>query len=147
MIESKTLCEKEELLLMSNFSFSHNVFKSCLLLMCQNECLWSKGLTFQTCVLVSGYYLGGSNIISHFRLMGSGRVLCKTTDKRNFKKTLYLTHRVVTEIMCLKAFSFEVAKTRDCIVKDKTGEKLVTRGRSPLCIVCYCNYGSIGMKI
>ena len=29
---------------MSNFSFSHNVFKSCLLLMCQNEYLWSKGL-------------------------------------------------------------------------------------------------------
>ena len=28
----------------SNFSFSHNVFKSCLLLMRQNEYLWSKGL-------------------------------------------------------------------------------------------------------
>ena len=30
---------------MSNFSFSHNVFKSCLLLMRQNEYLWSKGLS------------------------------------------------------------------------------------------------------
>ena len=30
---------------MSNFSFSHNVFKSCLLLMRQNEYLWSKGWT------------------------------------------------------------------------------------------------------
>ena len=30
---------------MSNFSFSLNVFKSCLLLMRQNEYLWSKGLT------------------------------------------------------------------------------------------------------
>ena len=29
---------------LSNFSFSHNVFKSCLLLMRQNEYLWSKGL-------------------------------------------------------------------------------------------------------
>ena len=29
---------------MSNFSFSHDVFKSCLLLMFQNEYLWSKGL-------------------------------------------------------------------------------------------------------
>ena len=29
---------------MSNFSFSHNVFKSFLLLMHQNEYLWSKGL-------------------------------------------------------------------------------------------------------
>ena len=27
------------------FSFSHNVFKSCLLLMRYNEYLWSKGLT------------------------------------------------------------------------------------------------------
>ena len=29
----------------SNFSFAHYVFKSCLLLMRQNEYLWSKGLT------------------------------------------------------------------------------------------------------
>ena len=28
----------------SNIFFSHNVFKSCLLLMYQNEYLWSKGL-------------------------------------------------------------------------------------------------------
>ena len=28
-----------------NFFFSHNVFKSCLLLMRQNEYLWSKRLT------------------------------------------------------------------------------------------------------
>ena len=44
LIELKTLWEMEKLLVMSNFSFSHNVFKSCLLLMCQNEYLWSKGL-------------------------------------------------------------------------------------------------------
>ena len=35
---------KEKLLITSNFFFSNNVFKSCLLLMCQNEFLWSKGL-------------------------------------------------------------------------------------------------------
>ena len=35
---------KEKLLVTSNFSFSHNVFKSCLLLMRQNEYLWNKGL-------------------------------------------------------------------------------------------------------
>ena len=45
MIVQKTLWEKEKLLVTSNFSFSHNVFKSCLVLMCQNENLWSKGLT------------------------------------------------------------------------------------------------------
>ena len=33
------------MLVTSNFSFSHKVFKSCLLLMRQNEYLWSKGLT------------------------------------------------------------------------------------------------------
>ena len=43
--ELKKFGEKEKLLVMSNFSFSHNVFKSCLLLMRQNEYLWSKGLT------------------------------------------------------------------------------------------------------
>ena len=44
LIQKKALWEKEKLLVTSNFSFSHNVFKSCLLLMHQNEYLWSKGL-------------------------------------------------------------------------------------------------------
>ena len=44
LIELKTLWEKKKLLVKSNFFFSHNVFKSCLLLMLQNEYLWSKGL-------------------------------------------------------------------------------------------------------
>ena len=44
LIEQKTLLEKEKLLVTSNFFFSHNVFKSCLLLMRQNDYLWSKGL-------------------------------------------------------------------------------------------------------
>ena len=44
LIELKTLSEKEKLLITSNFFFSHNAFKSCLLLTCQNEYLWSKGL-------------------------------------------------------------------------------------------------------
>ena len=43
LIEEKTLLEKEKLLVTSNFFFSHNVFKNCLLLMRQNEYLWSKG--------------------------------------------------------------------------------------------------------
>ena len=48
LIELKTLLEKEKLLVTSNFSFSHNVFKSCLLLMRQNGYLWSKGLKKKT---------------------------------------------------------------------------------------------------
>ena len=43
-LELKTLWEKEKLLVMSNFSFSHNVLKSYLLGMRQNEYLWSKGI-------------------------------------------------------------------------------------------------------
>ena len=41
--------EKKILLVTSNFFFSHNVFKSWLLLMRQNKYLWSKGFTlYQT---------------------------------------------------------------------------------------------------
>ena len=49
LIELKILSEKEKLLVTSNFSSSHNFFKSYLLLMHQNEYPWSKGLThYQT---------------------------------------------------------------------------------------------------
>ena len=44
LIEYKILWEKKKLPVMSNFFFFQNVFKSCLLLMHQNEFLWSKGL-------------------------------------------------------------------------------------------------------
>ena len=50
LIELKTLLEKEKLLVTSNFFFSHNVFKSCLLLMRQNEYLWSKGLNHELAI-------------------------------------------------------------------------------------------------
>ena len=46
--ELKTLWEIEKLLVTSNFSFSHNVLKSYLLLMRQNEYLWTKGLNSPT---------------------------------------------------------------------------------------------------
>ena len=44
LLELETLWEKEKLLITSSFSFSQNVFKSCLFLMHQKEYLWSKGL-------------------------------------------------------------------------------------------------------
>ena len=44
-IEWKRLWEKQKLLVTSNCSFSHNVFKSCLLVMCQYEYLLSNRLT------------------------------------------------------------------------------------------------------
>ena len=40
------IVEKGEIVVMSDFSF-HSVFKSCLLLMRQNEYLWSKALRLQ----------------------------------------------------------------------------------------------------
>ena len=46
LIVLKTLWEKEKLLVTSNFSYSHNVFKSCLLFEHQNEYLWSKGFKY-----------------------------------------------------------------------------------------------------
>ena len=43
--EKKTLCEKEKLLIMSNFSFSHGVFKRLVLPTCKNQGLFGKGLS------------------------------------------------------------------------------------------------------
>ena len=41
----KTLWEKEKLLIMSNFSFSHSVFKGLILQTRKNQGLFGKGLT------------------------------------------------------------------------------------------------------
>ena len=65
--EQKTLWEKEKLLLTSNFSFSQNVFKSCLLFMRENEYLWSKGLNisvvlWETTLTISGSLEAGSPV-------------------------------------------------------------------------------------
>ena len=40
----KTLCEKEKLLVTSNFSFSHSVFKRLVLQTRENQGLFGKGL-------------------------------------------------------------------------------------------------------
>ena len=40
----KTLWEKEKLLVMSNFSFSHRVFKRLILQTCENQGLFGKGI-------------------------------------------------------------------------------------------------------
>ena len=45
--EEKTLWEKEKLLVTSNFSFSHNVFKRRLLQTCNNQGLFGKGLKWK----------------------------------------------------------------------------------------------------
>ena len=40
----KTMCEEEKLLVMSNFSFSHSVFKRLLLQKCESKSLFGKQL-------------------------------------------------------------------------------------------------------
>ena len=42
--DQKTLREKEKLLITSNFSFSHSVFKGFVLQTCKNQGLFGKGL-------------------------------------------------------------------------------------------------------
>ena len=42
--------EKEKLLVMSNFSFSHNVFKRLVLQTHKNQGLFGKGLKFHVCI-------------------------------------------------------------------------------------------------
>ena len=49
---SKTLQEKKKLLVMSNFSFSHSVFKRLVLQTCKNQDLFGKGLSFTTTLKV-----------------------------------------------------------------------------------------------
>ena len=49
----ENIVRKGEIACYKQFSFFHNVFKSCLLLMHQNEYLWSKGLSRQTNNLIS----------------------------------------------------------------------------------------------
>ena len=44
----KTLWEKEKLLVTSNFSFTHSVFKRLVLQTCKNQGLFEKGLTVNT---------------------------------------------------------------------------------------------------
>ena len=57
LVKQKTLWEKEKLFVTSIFSFSHNVFKSCRLLMLQNEYLWSKGLNILVLRNASNIYV------------------------------------------------------------------------------------------
>ena len=69
----ENILEKQKLLVTSNFFFSYNVFKSGLLLMHQNEYLWSKGLSIcnQSVNAVTG--CGCGHFISNF--------LCAACDR------------------------------------------------------------------
>ena len=51
----KSLLEEEKLLITSNFSFSHSVFTSLVMLMCKNQSLFGKGLKYHgiTCFILT----------------------------------------------------------------------------------------------
>ena len=84
LIEEKTLWEKEKLLDTSNFFFSHNVSKSCLLLMLQNEYSWTKGLNrFQyhfTCIAAISEHIHAflefllNQFSAQYSFQGTGKV-------------------------------------------------------------------------
>ena len=87
--EWKTLWEKEKLLVTSNFFFSHNVFKSCLYLMRQNEYLWSKELSLVKSKILSfnllPHYQSPKNPLVRLYLRvqnGQGRVIILTSDNQ-----------------------------------------------------------------
>ena len=92
--EKKTLWKKEKLLVTSNFSFSCNVFsKNCLLLMRQNEYLWSKELT-----LSKQQILGSCKLKEfadeNFKFNENGRKFSKTGRKYCGKKEKSLVRKL-----------------------------------------------------
>ena len=64
LIEQITLWEKETLLVTSNFSFSDKAFKSFLVLMRQNDYLWSKGLSEPLASLITFFRMSLKNYIT-----------------------------------------------------------------------------------
>ena len=98
LIEVKTLWEKEKLLVTSNFSFSHNVFKSCLLLMRQNEYLWSKGLNTLSLYQSTKFrFFQIGNFLADDKLHDCGLTFYQTTfadDKINVAKMISAFDRV-----------------------------------------------------
>ena len=84
LIEKKTLWEKKKLLVTSNFFFSHNIFKNCLLLMRQNEYLWSKGLKFEWDTCYETYMISLDKVVNdkfHFEFIS--HVIFVTVFKSN----------------------------------------------------------------
>ena len=75
----KTLGEKEKLLVMSNFSFSHSVFKRHVLHTHKNQGLFGKGLTlYQTTKFTSILTLGNIQVLLPFPTM-----LSNTSSQKN----------------------------------------------------------------
>ena len=80
LFSRKHCAKKEKLLITSNFSFSHNVFNTCLLLMRQNEYLWSKGLNFSSAF---GFNFGQPKItINQFQKKNDDRHWANITGSR-----------------------------------------------------------------
>ena len=92
LIKLKTWWEKEKLLVTSNFSFSHHVLKSGLLFMCQNEYLWSKGLTLSqlTNFKLSETFKMKEFADNKFKFDENGRKLSKPIEKKGGMRKNYL---------------------------------------------------------
>ena len=87
------------MVVMSNFSFSHNVFKNCLLLMCQNEYLWSKGLTHFNIYFVNSWYLLFFNPIPNDKILNQSKLKAFADSKMNLTKKLKFAFEKVENIV------------------------------------------------
>ena len=68
----KTLREKEKLLVTSNFSFSHSVFKRLILQTCKNQGLFVKGLKQIKLLSLNALNLDKSEILSCNKGLNTG---------------------------------------------------------------------------
>ena len=108
--------EKKKLLITSNFFFSHIVFKSCLLFMCQNEYLWRKELSgvkphhnqptqtspFFMCLLNNSF----ENTVRKGKITRSEQFLLISTVYLSGWKTSCHLDQIKFEIVVCKVFQF-----------------------------------------
>ena len=104
------------MLVKSNFFFSHNVFKSCLLLMRQNQYLWSKGLIyFLTCNLPTTSFQNTWNWIFCFWKYESKVffLLLNSLPNKSYENTVGNGKMLVTSILSFSHSDFYSVKERN----------------------------------
>ena len=105
------------MLIRSNFSCSHNVFKRCLLLMHQNEYLWSKGLTLSQ--------------TTNFRLFQTERV-CRRQFEISYKWRNVLKrcrkHWAKEKLLFMSNFSFSHSVFKRLVLQTRKNQGMFWKG-------------------
>ena len=105
-MDSKTLWEKEKLLVMSNFSFSHSVFKRLVLQTCKNQGLFGKGLN-------ENIYIPLFNLAQVLELVfGTVENIVGKEKYTGYHRFLLFPH------FFIKGCFLRNIKILDCVVKD-----------------------------